>query len=206
MRVSCPACQAELSLDMLLASEEARAAVARLAAVSLPFGALVLRYLALFRPARRRLSIERLVSLLAELLPDIERGAIARKGRDWPAPHATWQAALDAVLAARDKGTLTTPLASHAYLYEVIAGLADKAEALAEREREQGRRHKPVDVNVRLPADAFVHPLAALAPAPAVPIPAPITGPSPAARRIQEAIAASKARKGAATAPEGDPA
>ncbi len=142
MKVTCPSCHAEMSLEALLESESARRAVARLAEISLPFGALVLRYIALFRPAKRRLSIERMVTLIEELLPDLQRGAIARKGREWAAPTDAWRAALETVLAARDKGTLSLPLSSHGYLYEVLSALADKHEATAEREREQGRRNR----------------------------------------------------------------
>jgi hypothetical protein len=138
MRVSCPACNAELSLDVLLAHEEARAAMGRL--VQSTMGSLVLRYLALFRPTKRRLSIERTVSLLLELLPDMERNAITRKGRDWPVTAETWRAGFEQVLANRDKGSLTPPLTSHGYLYEVLVALADKVEAKAERETEASRR------------------------------------------------------------------
>lgn len=140
MRVSCPACNAELSLDVLLGNEDARAAMARLAQASVPLGGLVLRYLALFRPPKRRLSIERMTSLLLELLPDIERQAITRKGREWAADLECWRAALETMLANRDAGKLTLPLQSHAYLHEVIVGLADKIEAQRERESEIGRR------------------------------------------------------------------
>jgi hypothetical protein len=156
VRVSCPACNAELSLDVLLANEEARAAMARLATASLPLGGLVLRYLALFRPPKRRLSIERMTSLLLELLPDIERGAVTRKGRDWPADVDCWRSALETMLAYRDAGKLTLPLASHAYLYEVILGLADKQEAAEEREREAGRKARPSVASLAAPVEATV--------------------------------------------------
>jgi hypothetical protein len=182
MRVTCPTCHCEISLDALLESESARRAVARLAEISVPFGALMLRYVALFRPEKRRLSIDRMVSLLEELLPDIERGAVRRKGRDWPAPRDTWRAAVEQVLANRDKGTLTLPLTSHGYLHEVICGMAEKFEAAAERERETARR-------TRAPAPgpaAGAAPLATvLATAPAAPPPNYGTGPSRAARELR---------------------
>jgi hypothetical protein len=139
--MSCPSCNAEFSLDMLFEHEAGRRAMARLAELSLPFGALLLRYIGLFRPAQRRLSIDRMVSLIDELLPDIERQAIARKGRDWDAPLESWRAALEAVLTKRDKGTLTLPLTSHGLLYEILAAQADKYEAQAERQVETERRH-----------------------------------------------------------------
>jgi hypothetical protein len=142
MRVTCPACHAELSLEVILANEAARHAVARLATLSLPFGALALRYVALFRPEKRGLSIDRMVRLIEELLPDIERQAITRKGRDWDAPIEAWRAAIEVVLSKRDKGTLTLPLTSHGLLHEVLAGLAEKVEARAEADTEQQRKHR----------------------------------------------------------------
>lgn len=196
MRMTCPSCHAEMSLEALLESEAARQAVARLAVISLPFGALVLRYVALFRPAKRRLSIERMVALIEELLPDMERGFIERKGREWAAPRDAWQAAIDTVLAARDKGTLTPPLTSHGYLYEVLVGLADKHEAQLERDREQQARSRPNTGGPQAVA-------AALAPRiDAAPPPVPYAGPSKAALRIQAEIAARrKSREAAGDAP-----
>jgi hypothetical protein len=140
MRLTCPCCHVELSLDLLLTNEAARHAVARLATVSLPFGALTLRYMALFRPEKRGLSIERMVKLIEELLPDLERGFITRKGRDWSVDIETWRAGMETVLAKRDKGDLTLPLTSHGLLLEVMAGFVDRAERRAEGEREETRR------------------------------------------------------------------
>lgn len=142
MRLTCPACHAEQSLDAALGREADARAVAALVERSVPFGAALVRYIGLFRPAKRRLGMDRMVSLVMELLPDIERGAIARKGRDWPVTPALWLGAFDQMLAARDKGTLTLPLTSHGYLYEVLCGLADKAEAAAERDQETERRQR----------------------------------------------------------------
>ena len=144
MNVTCPACGADMSLDVLLAHEESRRALARLVTLSVPLGSLVLRYLGLFRPGKRQLGHGRVVTLLEELLPDLERGQIERKGRLWAAPREAWRAALETVLEARDKGTLTLPLKSHGYLYEVIAAAADKVEAQAEHQLEaerKGREH-----------------------------------------------------------------
>lgn len=191
MKVACPACHAEFSLDVLFAREEASAALARLVAVSLPFGALVLRYIGLFRPAKRRLAIERTVSLIEALLPDIERMTVTRKGRDWAAPPEVWVAAIEAVIAARDKGTLTLPLTSHGYLYEVVSAVADKAEAVAERETEEHRRqHRSAGVAPAAPV-AVASALAGVAEAAhAVPPYVRGSGPSKAAVQIQAQIKA----------------
>lgn len=141
MKLQCPACAAEMDLDVLLAHEEGRHVLARLIATGTPLGAAMLRYLGLFRPAKRALSMARTLKLLTELWPDIERQAVTRKGREWAAPPAIWQAAVDQLLQSRDRGAITLPLTSHGYLYEVICGLSDKAESLAEQQVESQRRH-----------------------------------------------------------------
>jgi hypothetical protein len=138
MNVTCPSCGAEMGLDVLLAHDDSRQALARLVALSVPLGRVVLQYLRLFKPAQRAMSHGRTVKLIEELLPDLERGAVTHKGRDWPAPLPLWQAAIERMLAQRDQ--LTLPMKSHGYLVEIVVGLADKAEAQQEREHEEERR------------------------------------------------------------------
>ena len=142
MRLKCPACSAEMDLDVLLAHEEGRHVLAQLLLLGVPLGALLLRYVGLFRPARRALSMSRTLALLAELWPDMQRGAITRKGREWPTTPAQWQQAIEAVLAARDKGALTLPMTGHGYLHEVLMGVVDKAEREVEKEREAQQHHR----------------------------------------------------------------
>ena len=61
-----------------------------------------------------------------------------RSGVRRPALPATWAAGIEQMLAQR--GTLTLPLANHNYLRAVVFGLADKADAAAERQTEEQRR------------------------------------------------------------------
>jgi hypothetical protein len=142
VNVTCPSCGADMDLDVLLAHEDSRQALARLASISLPLGKRVLQYIRLFKPARRQLGHGRVVKLIEELLPDLQRGAITHNGRDWPCDLDTWSTAIDRVLERRDTGKLTLPLKSHGYLYEVLAGLSDKTEAKAERDTEADRRER----------------------------------------------------------------
>jgi hypothetical protein len=195
MNVTCPSCGAEMDLDVLLAHEDSRQALAQLAAISLPLGKVVLQYLRLFKPATRAMSHSRTVKLITELLPDLQRQSIERKGREWDAPTEAWRIAIEHVLAMRDKGALTLPLTSHGYLYEVLAGMADKVEAKAESEVEQRRRQRRGDGGAPQPAAATL----ASAPAPA---PANYSTPSPYALRLQAEIAA-KRRAHDAAPPEG---
>ena len=135
MMLRCPNCGAGMSLDALVGHQELRQLLAT-ALRGLPCGDDLLRYLGLFRPAKRELRPERAARLLREVLADMQRGCITRRGRDWSAPPELWQAALQAVLDAAAKGSLQTPLADHAYLHEVLMRLADKAEGRQESERE----------------------------------------------------------------------
>lgn len=139
MHLTCPACGAVHSLDAVLAHEAARSALVRALGLT-PLGRRLVRYLALWRPAKRALSWERTAALLEELLDMVEAARIDRHGRAWPAPQDYWVMAIDEIIARRDAGQLRTPLKSHGYLLEIIAGLGDRAEAQAERGRETQAR------------------------------------------------------------------
>lgn len=151
MKLVCPACGSVNSLDSLVGHDGARAAMAELAALAGPVAAAVLRYLALFRPEKRQLSLDRVACLLAELNPMIIEARIARNGRVYAAPREVWVAAIDSILASRDR--LTLPLKSHGYLLEIIIGQIHKAEQAAESKREAGRAgHTPVGGNAPRPS------------------------------------------------------
>lgn len=139
----CPACGAEMDLALLFAHEHDQRALTRLASVSIPLGARVLQYIALFQPTKQRLTVAKKIKLLLQLLPDLERFAITHKGRDWAAPLSAWAQAIDQMLAARDAGRLELPMKGHGYLYAILAGMADKHEAAQEQQRQQEQRSAP---------------------------------------------------------------
>lgn len=141
--LSCPVCGAELDVGVLFAHETDQRALARLAAVSIPLGARVMQYVALFTPPKTRLTAAKKIKLLLQLLPDLERQAITHKGRDWSVPLDAWALAFDQMLASRDAGRLELPMKGHGYLYTTLAGMADKHEAAAEAQREAERRTAP---------------------------------------------------------------
>lgn len=132
--LSCPACGAELDLAVLFAHQADQQALARLVSVSVPLGARVLQYVALHTPAKQRLTAAKKIKLVMQLLPDLERQAITRVGRVWPVPLALWAQGIDQMLATRDAGRLDLPIKGHGYLYAVLQGLADKAEAAQEQQ------------------------------------------------------------------------
>jgi hypothetical protein len=123
MIVRCPACGAEASLDALIDNDAAAEALNAALALH-PCGKLLVRYLALFRPAKSKLSWPRVASILGELLPQIAAQRIERDGRVHNAPLEVWASALDKTIAARDAGTLRTPLKSHGYLLEIAVAEA----------------------------------------------------------------------------------
>ena len=142
MRLTCPCCGAQNSLEALLTDAAARQAVA--AALALPgLGDRLVRYLGLFRPPGRGLTWDRVARLLDELNAALAAGQIERHGQTWPAPLDYWKIALDQILDSRP--TLTLPLKSHGYLYEILVGLSRKASdaraAQAEVAAEQARAH-----------------------------------------------------------------
>jgi hypothetical protein len=172
--LSCPVCGTELDLAVLFSHEHDQRALARLASVSIPLGSRVLQYLALFTPPKQRLTSAKKIKLLLQLLPDLERGAITWKGRDWAAPREAWVLAIDQMLAARDAQRLELPMKGHGYLFAILAGMADKFEGQAEQQREQELRTGPRAATVNGPTS-----MADLVQAPAAPAPAP--RPAPAA-------------------------
>lgn len=130
-------------MAQLFAHESAQHAVARLAIVSIPLGARVLQYCTLFAPPKTRLTLPKQVKLMLQLLPDLERRAIAHKGRVWNVPLEAWARGFDQMLTARDAGRLELPMTGHGYLYSILAGMADKVEGTAEQQAEVERRAPP---------------------------------------------------------------
>lgn len=158
MRLTCPCCGAQNSLEALLNDAQARNAVA--AALNLPnLGDRILRYLGLFRPRNRGLAWDRVTRLLEDLLADISAAEIQRDGRTWPAPLDAWKIAFDDLLDRRDK--LDLPLSGHGYLYEIIAAQARRHEnRRAERQEvadEQAKARQGERSGRMQPASAVLH-------------------------------------------------
>ena len=129
MNIRCPCCGAVNSLDALIAHDDARAALDRLADLGGELTRLLVRYCGLFRPEKSVLSMPRLAKLLTELQAGIDAGRIERGGTLYDAPPAAWLWALQQVLEARDSGRLVPPLKNHGYLYTVLANWQPEAVA-----------------------------------------------------------------------------
>ena len=140
MRGACSRCGLQASITDFADEAVARDCLALAMECPAPVGRLVVRYLAFFKPAKRVLAWDRLERLLRPLVADIQRAAISRHGRDWPAPLPTWEYALTELLAKAD--TLSLPLKSHGYLYAVIQRQADSTEAAAEATAEADNQER----------------------------------------------------------------
>jgi hypothetical protein len=121
MKIRCPCCGAENSLDSLIANEDARNALWALAKIGGGMTKGLVMYLGLFRPEKSVLSQARMAKLMSELLPDIHAQRIQRGGKVFDAPAAAWAWAFGECVSARDSGSLKTPLTGHGYLYEVLS-------------------------------------------------------------------------------------
>lgn len=192
--LSCPVCGAEFDLAVLFKSEESRKTFERLTASCSPLRDRLAQYAALAKPPKHKLGTDKSLRIIKTMLPDIERGAITWKGRDWAAPLSAWAQAIDQMLAQRDAGRLELPMKGHGYLYAILAGMADRFEGQAEQQREQELRTGPRAATVNGPAsvaDLVQAPAPAAAPRPAPAAPAP-AGPSPLVRAMREQIAKKK--------------
>ena len=108
MRTRCPSCGATLSLDALIAHDGAREALTAAFKLSGALGSALVRYLALFRPESRELTMDRVARLIGDLLPDLQAQRISRNGQVHDAPLEAWVWAIEQALAARDAGRLTS--------------------------------------------------------------------------------------------------
>lgn len=143
---TCPTCGSEESLDSLLHrlidEDTTRRILAEIVTLSLPLGGKMVRYIRLHKPAKHVLRVEKIGALLKELAPDLRRGVISFKGRDWAAPVQIWSDALDEVFRAQNTGSLDLPLQGNGFLYAVITRLSNSIEASAERTREIERQQR----------------------------------------------------------------
>ena len=122
MNIKCPNCGAVHSLDSLINDADASSVLRAVLEMDAEMGKAAIRYIGLFRPAKSQLSWARTAKLLNELLPMIKAQEAARDGVCFPAPTEAWIHGFNETVNARDQGRLKTPLKSHGYLYEILAG------------------------------------------------------------------------------------
>ncbi|MGE4439584.1 hypothetical protein [Achromobacter sp.] len=118
---------------------EAKRAIARVAALEPAIGKLVGPYLRLFANGKRGVQLRRAVALIDELAALVDAGEVCRDERVGvrrPASPTMWATGMEQMIGQPPSG----PLKNHHYLRAIVFGLADSADAQAERAREQSAR------------------------------------------------------------------
>lgn len=136
----CPSCGLKADLEVFAAQAEVRQALAAALRLPAPLGRRALAYLRLFAPEHKSLALAKAGRLLAELQAAVAAGQVRRHGMDRAAPLALWEHALD-LIADRPPDGL--PLRDHAYLFQIVWTLSEKAAARQEQAGEDQRRHRP---------------------------------------------------------------
>ena len=150
----CPNCGAANSLDSLVSDAEAAEVLKMLLELDADIGKAAIRYIGLFRPAKSQLSWARTAKLLNELLPMIKAQEAARDGVCFSAPAEAWIHGFNETVNARDQGRLKTPLKSHGYLYEILAGWVGQPSAGNQTNQPNRRAALPANPSQTLTAAA----------------------------------------------------
>ena len=150
----CPNCGAANSLDSLVSDAEAAEVLKMLLELDADIGKAAIRYIGLFRPAKSQFSWARTAKLLNELLPMIKAQEAARDGVCFPAPTEAWIHGFNETVNARDQGRLKTPLKSHGYLYEILAGWVGQPSAGNQTNQPNRRAALPANPSQTLTAAA----------------------------------------------------
>lgn len=131
MHATCPHCAFQAEIEAFFSGDDGKRLAAVVADLPPECARALLRYLRLFKPARQGLRMARAVKIAQEVRVLIERGTVARDERTGvhrPVSPAMWAEGME------------TMLDGHGYLRAVVFGLADKADAQAERQREEHAR------------------------------------------------------------------
>jgi len=139
--MTCPECGAQAHVSAFFVEDDGKRLAGLCAEMEPLLGRAVLGYLGLFKPAKNALRLSRAVKLTQELLHLVDAGTVCRDERSGVRRAATsslWAQGIETMLAQRS--SLSLPLDNHNYLRAVVFGLADKADAAAERQREEDAR------------------------------------------------------------------
>ncbi len=135
----CPGCGFSGEIEAFLTEVEAKRAVTRVAAIAPDIGRVIGPYLRLFGSGKRGVTMRRAVNLIDDLVALIETGTVCaddRVGVHRPAAVSMWAAGIELMIANPPSGQLE----NHRYLRKVVFGLADQADAKAERTREESAK------------------------------------------------------------------
>ncbi|MCE3001066.1 MAG: hypothetical protein LW860_00005, partial [Xanthomonadaceae bacterium] len=145
--VTCPSCGTDFPLEAGLLDADAKRLAALFAGLEPVLGRAAIAYLRLFAPPKNRLRLSKAVRLMEQLVDLVGEGTVSADDRvniRRPANQAQWAAGIEHMLNDPKlvAGCRASPLANHNYLRKVVFGLADSADAVAERAREQSLRQR----------------------------------------------------------------
>lgn len=135
----CPSCGFSGELEAFQIEPEAKRAIGRVAAMEPALGRVLGPYLRLFGNGKRGVQLRRAVKLIDELVALVEVGTVCRDERVGvrrAATAAMWTQGIEQVISNRPSGALQ----NHHYLRAVVFGIADSADAAAERAAEEARK------------------------------------------------------------------
>lgn len=141
MRATCPDCGVQAHVTAFFVEDDGKRLAMTVAGLEPELGRALLGYLGLFKPSKTALRMARAAKLAQEVAALVASGSVCKDERGGvrrTTTPATWAAGIEQMLAQR--GALTLPLDTHGYLRAVVFGLADKADAAAERAREASAR------------------------------------------------------------------
>ncbi len=143
MQLCCPVCGSEYPIEAGFAEADGKRLAVLLAGFEPAVGRAAVAYLRLFKPMKTALRSAKATRLLEELAALVASGRVCRDERggvERPAKPAHWAAGMEQMAAQRER--LSLPLENHNYLRAVVFGLADAADAAAERAREESARQR----------------------------------------------------------------
>jgi len=136
MKVTCPSCGAGGSISLFIADADARDAILEAAKLPSDCGTLVMKYIAMFAPAKRHLSMDRATRLITECCAMIADG-VEFDHQQIKAPSHVWRAALVEILAAPN---IQRPLKNHHYLLRIVQSCLTKRTDAHQADSHQSRR------------------------------------------------------------------
>lgn len=157
MRATCPDCGTQGHVAAFFVEDEGKRLAATMAGMVPELGRAVIGYLGLFKPAKTALRMARAAKLAQEIDALANAGSVCRDERSGvhrPCTPATWAAGIEQMLAQR--AALSLPLDGHNYLRAVVYSLADKADALAERQTHEQLRvgKRPAAASAAAPGES----------------------------------------------------
>lgn len=138
---TCTACGARQPIDAGFLGEDGKRLAVLLGDMPPVLARAVIGYLGLFKPPKTELRPSTALKRAQELQALVAVGTVCkdeRSGLRRPAAPEVWAAGIETMLLQR--ASLSLPLDGHNYLRAVVFGLADRADATAERQREAALR------------------------------------------------------------------